>query len=63
MTRTFKWRHKRVELDAERQRFASSLLSVSEEIMKVHSEINRRAFDEMMGDPIRKLNEWWEEHE
>lgn len=56
-TRTFKWRYKRVELDAERSRLSTMLLDTSEELMKIHSDISKRAFDKMMGEPIEELNE------
>ena len=59
-TRTFKWRHRRVELDAERQRFATKLLDLGEDLMKIHSEVEKRAFDKLMGDPIRCINSWFE---
>ena len=59
MTRTFKWRYKRVELDNERQRLATALLDLSEEAMKIHSEINKRAFDKLMGDPVKCIEGWF----
>ena len=58
MNRTHKWRYKRVALDAERESFSKQLLDLSEQAMELHSEISRRAFDGMMGDPITQLNKW-----
>ena len=60
MKRADKWRYKRVQLDAEKQRFATMLLNASEELMQVHSDLNRKAFDEMMGNPIEHLEKIWE---
>jgi len=54
-TRTFRWRFRRAELDAERQRLATALLNTSEELMKIHSDISKKTFDSMMGDPITQI--------
>lgn len=59
MTRMHKWHFKRIEMEAERDRLASSLLDVSEKIMKAHSEISKNAFDRMFDDPLEQLNEMW----
>lgn len=56
-TRTFKWKYKRVELDAERSRLSTMLLDTGEKLMEIHSDISKRAFDKMMEDPIPKLEE------
>ena len=55
MTRTEKWRYKRVQLDVERQKLATTLLNVSEELATLHSEIYSKTFNEMMGNPIPKI--------
>ena len=47
-------------MDAEKQRFATMLLNASEELMQVHSDLNKKAFDEMMGNPIEHLEKIWE---
>ena len=66
MTRTEKWRYKRVELDAERQMFQTMLLNASEELMKVHSEITEsgslvrtaeRKLDDYFDTPLDQLDE------
>lgn len=60
MTRTEKWRYKRVEMEAERQRFATMLLNTSEELMKVHSDMSTRKssiLDEQMDDPLGRLDD------
>ena len=58
MNRTHKWRYKRLELQTEKEKLMNSLLSVSKDLMKLHSEVlASRCFDEMMGDPITHLNE------
>lgn len=65
MTRTEKWRYKRVELEAERQKFATALQNTCEELMKVHSQIlieeakNNmiNALDNQMDYPLQKLDE------
>lgn len=60
MTRTEKWRYKRVEMEAERQMFATMLLNTSEELMKVHSDMSTRKssiLDEQMDDPLGRLDD------
>lgn len=60
MTRTEKWRYKRVQLEAEREMFANALLNVSEKIMKIHSDISMRkssVLDEQMDDPLGRLDD------
>ena len=60
MTRTEKWRYKRVQLDAEREMFANALLNVSEKLMKIHSDISMRKssiLDEQMDDPLGRLDD------
>lgn len=60
MTRTEKWRYKRVQMEAERQMFATMLLNASEELMKVHSDMSTRKssiLDEQMDDPLGRLDD------
>lgn len=67
MTRTEKWRYKRVQLDAEREMFANALLNASEKIMKVHSDIfaTRRIddvytkgnLDDLFDSPLDQIDE------
>lgn len=65
MTRTEKWRYKRVEMDAERQKFATALQNTCEKLMDVHSRIlieeakNNmvNALDSQMDYPLKKLDE------
>lgn len=60
MTRTEKWRFKRVQLDAEREMFANALLDTSEKIMKIHSDIyftKGRKMDEMFDSPLDQIDE------
>ena len=61
MTRTEKWRYKRVQLDAEREMFANALLNVSEKLMKVHSDIfatkSATKLDEMFDSPLDQIDE------
>ena len=62
MTRTEKWRYKRVQLDAEREMFANALLNTSEKMMKIHSDIfatksvtNR--MDDLFDSPLDQIDE------
>ena len=59
-TRMLNWRYKRLEMQTEKERLMNSLLSVSEELMKIHSELLANAsgesFDRMMGDPVALLD-------
>ena len=62
MTRTEKYRYKRVQLDAEREMFANALLNASEKIMKIHSDIfatksvtNR--MDDLFDSPLDQIDE------
>ena len=62
MTRTDKWRYKRVQLDAEREIFANSLISVSEKLMKIHSDIfaTKKAdnkLDDYFNTPLDQIDE------
>ena len=60
MTRTEKWRYKRIEMDADKQRFQTMLLNASEELMKVHSDMSTRKssiLDEQMDDPLGRLDD------
>ena len=61
MTRTEKWRYKRVQMEAEREMFANALLNTSEKIMKIHSDIfatkNATKFDEMFDSPLDQIDE------
>lgn len=61
MTRTKKWRYKRVWLDAEREMFANALLNVSEKIMKIHSEMHiagrSRSLDDLFDSPLDQIDE------
>ena len=57
MKRTDKWRYKRVQLDAEKQKLQTMLVNTSEELMSVHSEISTSAFNTLMGDPLERLDE------
>lgn len=58
-TRTNKWRWKRVQMDADRQRFATTLLNASEELMLVHSYTNSHTLDDLMGDPVDCIESWF----
>ena len=61
MNRTHKWRYKRLEMQTEKERLMNSLLSVSENLMKFHSELlanaSRESFDRMFDNPIAQLDE------
>ena len=57
MTRTEKWKYKRLKLECDRDILANALLNTSEELMEIHSEIIKNAFNRMMGDPIPKIDE------
>lgn len=61
MTRTEKWRYKRVQMEAEREMFANALLNTSEKIMKIHSDIyftkDNRKMDEMFDSPLDQIDE------
>lgn len=64
MNRMNKWRYKRVQMDAEKQRFQTMLLNTSEELMKVHSDMSNgiltrtaSILDEQMDDPLDRLDE------
>lgn len=58
MTRTEKWRYKRVQMEAERQMFATMLLNASEELMKVHSNIAKAPnLDDMFDSPLDQIDE------
>ena len=62
MTRTEKYRDLRYQLKKEKDALArklvytaNDLVDVHYEIMDIHSDISRSAFDRMMGDPISQL--------
>lgn len=60
MTRTEKWRYKRLKLDCDRDILANALLNTSEKLMKVHSDMSTRKssiLDEQMDDPLGRLND------
>lgn len=60
MTRTEKWRYKRIEMDADKQRFQTMLLNTSEGLMKIHSDMSTRKssiLDEQMDDPLGRLDD------
>ena len=62
MTRTEKYKSLRYQLEKEKDALAKKLLitandltDVHSEIMDIHSDISRSAFDRMMGDPISQF--------
>lgn len=62
MTRTEKWRYKRVQLDAEREMFANALLNTSEKLMKIHSDIfgtksGTNRMDDLFDSPLDQIDE------
>lgn len=60
MTRTEKWRYKRVQMDADKQRFQTMLLNASEKLMKIHSDMSTRKssiLDKQMDDPLGRLDD------
>lgn len=57
MTRTEKWKYKRLKLECDRDILANVLLNTSEKLMSVHSEISQKAFNTLMGDPLERLDE------
>lgn len=61
MTRTEKFRYKRVQMEAERDVFANALLNVSEKIMKIHSEMHiadrSRSLDDVFDSPLDQIDE------
>ena len=60
MTRTEKWRYKRVQMEAERDVFANALLNTSEKIMKIHSDIfatRSRSLDDLFDSPLDQIDE------
>jgi hypothetical protein len=57
MTRTEKWKYKRLKLECDRDILANALLDTSEKLMSVHSEISQKAFNTLMGDPLERLDE------
>ncbi|MBR0456500.1 MAG: hypothetical protein IJJ01_07495 [Firmicutes bacterium] len=56
MTRTFKYAELRKRLDKERTDLGNKCLDLSEDLSMIHSEVDRRAFDRMMGDPLAHLD-------
>ena len=56
MTRTFKYAELRKRLDKERTDLGNKCLDLSEDLSMIHSQVERRAFERMMGDPLEQLD-------
>lgn len=65
MTRTEKWRYRRVLLETEKQILQTMLLNTSEDLMRIHSDMSNglltrsEALDRQMGNPIEQLESWF----
>lgn len=56
MTRTFKYAELRKRLEKERTDLGNKCLDLSEDLSMIHSQVERRAFERMMGDPLEQLD-------